>query len=135
MMDMDALRAKTKKLRQLKEILSDRRCVVLVEGKRDKNALVRTGFCSGNVIAVSGRRPENIVEALVYGSNANKIVILMDFDESGRKLAKRWAEALEGSDIRIDSDAPRKLRWVLGIKTIEDLPTALEKFEERCNKR
>jgi 5S rRNA maturation endonuclease (ribonuclease M5) len=133
-MCMDALRAKMKALQRLKETLSKSDCAILVEGKHDKRALIRAGFMGANVIAVSGRKPEKIVESLAYGSSVKRVVILMDFDESGRKLAKRWAEALCGYDLRIDSEVPRKMRWVFGIKTVEDLPTALEKFEEKCNR-
>lgn len=144
MMDAAKTKVKLKALQRIREKLSDPNCAVLVEGKHDKDALRRAGFGDGNVIAVSGRKPEAVLDSLVHElkldsaeitvTDVDSIVILMDFDESGRKLAKRWIEAVSGYGIAVDSDVPKKMRWVLGIKTVEDLPSALERFEEKCKR-
>jgi len=153
---MDAVDAKVKALRRIRDILSDRTSIILVEGARDKSALMRTSLADGNVFSISGKKPESAFEAIlatyrkthkkhtadvnmngeVVGGDARdievkRVVLLTDFDDSGRKLAARWREVIAASGITIDSETPRKLRWVLGIHTIEDIPSALFKFEER----
>lgn len=161
---MDAMNTKSKVLQRLKEAMSEPGCAILVEGVRDRKALIRAGFGNGNIITVSGRRPQEIIETILLRTASrtgricpvtgqriardgradgeecssgaiSKVILLMDFDEGGRKLAKRWSDVISGSGIGVDSEVPKKMRWALGIQTVEDLPSALAKFEEKITQR
>lgn len=128
---MDAIKVKVKALSRLKERLEA--ATIIVEGKRDVLALQRTGF-SGNILAINSRRAEEFAAQLAT-EGAESVIVLTDFDSAGRKIGKRFTEALRAHGIRVDSESAKRMRWIFGIRTIEDLPSAVEKFEEKLNMR
>ncbi len=104
--------------------------VVLVEGKHDVRALQETGV-SARVRTATGK-PQRLVEKLGGGP----VFLLFDFDEEGERRARVFHELLEAAGTRADTLARKRLRMLLGLRTIEELPTKLREFRERTqNKR
>src|SRR5271157_2443317 len=74
--------------------LSENGAAVLVEGKRDRDALTQLGY-NGPVLTKASLHSERGVAGL---RRVKLAVILTDLDEEGRRLAARYAEffALRG---------------------------------------
>ncbi|MFN4336764.1 MAG: topoisomerase [Candidatus Nitrosocaldus sp.] len=60
--------------------------VVLVEGKRDSNALKALGFSGKIAILNNHRGLSRVVDSLEY---ASKVILLLDMDSKGRYLTQR----------------------------------------------
>ncbi|MEM2063168.1 MAG: hypothetical protein QXJ61_05915, partial [Candidatus Nitrosocaldus sp.] len=76
-------------VRKLVEMLnyeSSNGAVVLVEGKRDNNALRALGF-SGRIVMLNNHRGlSRVVDSLEH---ASKIILLLDMDSKGKYLTQR----------------------------------------------
>ncbi len=120
------LREKYKKLQRLLEKME--RSVVLVEGKRDKNALEKLG-CR-RVITISGR-VRDVCESL---DGEHEAVIATDLDRRGNELARRAREELEGCSVRADSETRVLLARILKIKYFEDAKRGFDEFMEEVEK-
>ena len=117
------------KLKSLRRLLCHLRMdgvVVLVEGKRDVHALRGLQFCEGDILQISNRRPEDVARLL--SGTTKTVVILTDNDEAGEKLMRRHAEELSANNIRVDTQSRKTIRWIFGVRTMEDLPTAYADF-------
>jgi len=118
------VKRKAKALKRLAELFQDDNVVIVVEGKHDKEALQKVGLASGNVIAVSPRRLDEI-GSMVEGK---KVVILTDFDSAGLKLMQRVNDHLESADIDVDAESRKRFKWIFPIQRVEDLPAAYAEF-------
>jgi len=110
----------------LKE-LEDSGAPVLVEGKRDKEALQRIGV--KNRIFLINMTPDELSRRV--SKVADKAVILTDFDESGEKLCKRMEEALYSYNVLPNTEVRRKLRHLLGVYNFEDIERRMEEFKKK----
>jgi 5S rRNA maturation endonuclease (ribonuclease M5) len=70
--------------------LSEEGGVVLVEGKRDMDALREIGY-TGGLLSVSSFNSKQARKTL---GNAKSVVILTDLDRQGRQLAARYTKLL-----------------------------------------
>ena len=120
------IKQKLKSLRRLLCHLRMDRVVVLVEGKRDVHALRGLQFCEGDILQISNRRPDDVARLL--SGTTKTVVILTDNDESGEKLMRRYAEELSANNIHVDTQSRKTIRWIFGVRTMEDLPTAYADF-------
>jgi len=99
--------------------------VVIVEGKRDAMALRRIGV-KGRLLEASGR-----VEGICLRIGADSAIVLTDNDEAGDELAGMLVGEMEGCGVTPDLQARRDLKYVLGFRTVEEIPRKLEEFRER----
>lgn len=127
---MDEIKRRAKAFEKLKEIFNSQDSIILVEGKKDKKALLALGLgVQTNIFTVGGKRLDVIDDSIdtTSTSGRKRIIILTDFDETGEELRKR----LSFPGFFVDFESAKKLRWIFGIKTIEDLPSAFEEFEKK----
>jgi 5S rRNA maturation endonuclease (ribonuclease M5) len=119
-----ALERKAKLLaRVLKSLDSS---VVIVEGKKDARALRSVGVC-GKIVEASGK-VRGICSRIAPETAA---IILTDNDEPGKELAGLVKDELEGCGISADLQVRRDLRFVLGHRTVEEMPRKMKEFEEK----
>jgi 5S rRNA maturation endonuclease (ribonuclease M5) len=94
--------------------------LVVVEGKRDVNALRSLGFTGKILMLCHNNNFDRLVsEAEKY----RKIILLLDLDRKGRSLTKKSAILLEGKKHKIDLFFRRNLSSITcgRVKQIEEL--------------
>lgn len=96
--------------------------VIMVEGKRDAEALKNMGIC--NVYAVVGRE-ESVLNKV---KDEKEVILLMDLDRKGHALAERMQEKLWSMGIKSDVLTRRKLGRILKVKYFENLNKKYEKY-------
>ncbi len=97
--------------RRLLDEEDDGRCVVVVEGERDRRSVRRLGW-TGPVLAVHGGRTlSSTAHRLVRGRE--KAIVLTDWDTEGGHLAHRLKEFLEAESIAFDLSYREKLARIL----------------------
>lgn len=80
--------------------------VIVVEGKKDKNALKRFGI--ERVEDISGKSIEEVVENVCR--IGNEVLILTDFDREGRRLEKILKKEFEIRKVKVLSHLRNKIR-------------------------
>ncbi|MCX8168735.1 MAG: hypothetical protein N3E39_00705 [Candidatus Methanomethylicia archaeon] len=99
--------------------------LILVEGKRDREALRRLG-CKSNIIVI-GEIHKPIFELtreIELRNTELRIAVLMDFDEEGEKLNKKIEGIFEGCNVVIEKTLKDKLKKAMlkrNIRRIEEL--------------
>jgi 5S rRNA maturation endonuclease (ribonuclease M5) len=121
------LQKKQKFLDRVLRELEESGAPVLVEGKRDKEALERIGV--RNRIFLINMRPDRLCERVA--KVADEAVILTDFDETGEELCKRVEEALRSYDVLPNTEVRRKLRYLLGVYNFEEIERKMEEFKRK----
>ena len=81
--------------------------VVLVEGKRDREALAKLGI-TGEIVMTSHQSLLNLAESLARGKA--DIIILTDWDDRGEEVARQLALYLEADGVRPDINIRSSLR-------------------------
>jgi 5S rRNA maturation endonuclease (ribonuclease M5) len=122
-------------IQQLIDELTDRAmcgAVLLVEGRRDVEALTRLGI-SGEIVMTSQRSLLTLAEDLA--SSGKDIIILSDWDERGEEVAKQISLYLEADGARPDKAIRESLKGLLkkDIKDVESLDSFVEKLREVCS--
>ncbi|MEM3399471.1 MAG: toprim domain-containing protein [Candidatus Micrarchaeia archaeon] len=115
---------KRKKLERLIEKL--RRSVVVVEGKRDKEALQMLGV--GKVVTIWGSADDF---ARKISERYTEVLLLTDFDRRGCEMCVRLKEALVGYGVKADTTTRRDMKYILGLNFFEDILHSLEEFQSR----
>jgi 5S rRNA maturation endonuclease (ribonuclease M5) len=101
--------------------------VIIVEGRRDKEALRRLGLKGPILCFKSSRRS---LADFLSDINGNKAIILTDFDREGRELSSRIAEELAYRKIRADHALRERLGALVrqDARTIQDLFGCVERM-------
>lgn len=86
-------------------VLSEAGWTVLVEGKRDANALRKLGFV-GKVVTISSAGRYGVS---AFGG-AMKVIILTDLDREGAVLTSRFLKRLSHDGLRISMRERRRLK-------------------------
>lgn len=96
---------------------------ILVEGTRDVEALRFLGVITPiDVFSHVGLTEYDV--AIQISAQTRCVLVLTDFDETGKSLAKRVTELLAAEGVRVQVELRRKigkLMGVLGLKTLESL--------------
>ncbi|OGI12526.1 hypothetical protein A3K64_01315 [Candidatus Micrarchaeota archaeon RBG_16_36_9] len=90
---------------------------VIVEGKRDKQALCSFGF--KKILTLS----KGIYET-TEDLKEKEVLILTDFDSEGREIAKKFNSILQPLGYKVDKETRRKVDFMfnkLNIRKIEEL--------------
>jgi 5S rRNA maturation endonuclease (ribonuclease M5) len=107
-----------REIEELLEILEENKDKqVIVEGKRDKKALCLFGF--NKVLTISSGLYETVERI-----EEKEILVLTDFDNEGKKIAKKLNLFLQSLDYKVDRETRRKIGFMfakLRIKKIEEL--------------
>ena len=90
---------------------------VLVEGKRDKEALIRIGV--SNVLTLGGRRIADLPDLLE--GNSQGAILLYDLDKQGERIGNKVREILISQGFQVIEVFREYLREA-GIIHIEELP-------------
>jgi 5S rRNA maturation endonuclease (ribonuclease M5) len=124
------LRKKDKMFRRLLDELSESRAVIIVEGKKDAAALHCIGI--SNPVFILNQSPDVVAERV--SKEADEAVVLTDFDRKGEELFLRVLSALESHGVKPNVDVRRRLRYLFGVRFIEELDKKVKEFEERLEK-
>lgn len=98
--------------------------VVIVEGKRDQEALRNIGI--DNTYAAAGIA-EKVCKKM---ENEKEVVILTDLDRKGNMLAEKLSEYLWSAGVKTDTTTRRKLGRILRVKYFEEMDKKYRKFLE-----
>jgi len=107
-------------INSIKEDSND--AVILVEGKRDKDALEKVGILPNNIIEVSYKNQNQICNEIEL-CKKRKIIPLYDNDRTGNTKMYKLSAFLSGLDIKI-LDYRKKLNHK-GITYIEEIDNRL----------
>jgi len=121
------LQKKQKLLGRVLKELEESGAPILVEGKRDKEALESIGV--RNRIFLVNMRPDRLCERVAR--EADEAVVLTDFDEAGEKLRERVEEALLSCSVLPNTEIRRKLRYLLGVYNFEEIGRRMEEFKKK----
>jgi len=102
---------------------------VIVEGRRDRNALLQLGIPENMVIPLSGNSLCEVVD-LIRRKPAKNILILSDFDRHGSALFHNLSRAIEHVNIHNNTTLRYRLRKLLSrdVKEIEAIPKLLRRL-------
>jgi len=113
-------------LEKVEEIISEAKIMnydtpILVEGRKDKEALRLLGFKGIILLINKGKSLSNVADNIAM--KYEKIIILTDWDKKGDFLAERMKVLLEDNDVECDMEIRRKLSSLLRshITTVEEL--------------
>lgn len=109
-----------------------RKSWVFVEGKRDKEALVRLGFAHVHTISGNLRQSCRLVKRDIYGDDT--VFVLTDLDRRGDQLAKIAKDELEGLCLKADLRVRKVLAYALNIRYFEDAHRAYEELKKEGEK-
>lgn len=101
---------------------------IIVEGKNDMGCL-RTLDFQGDIILVNGGSSlvnfsENVAEA------NDEVIILTDFDRKGIEIKKNIQKYMVGLGCRVDTLLWDTIRKYVPIRTVEELPFAVNRLLE-----
>jgi 5S rRNA maturation endonuclease (ribonuclease M5) len=113
---------------KLKEIINDVNysvSAVIVEGKRDEEALRSVGLRSIVIqFSSSGLPVFAFTEEVVAGYKRSTVLVLLDFDREGNDLAERLSQEFEEGGVRVQRVFRRAIAKLLireGIFRIEEI--------------
>ncbi len=97
--------------------------VIIVEGEKDRKALIKAGF-KKDIIKCSSLSLAEIENKMSEISKNKKlrVAIFTDFDEKGKEMNKLFVSHFQGIGIKINSFYRNKIKEIMGErKTIESL--------------
>ncbi|MCC7570450.1 toprim domain-containing protein [Candidatus Micrarchaeota archaeon] len=110
-----------------KLILELKNNYVVVEGKKDKDALKNIG-CR-NIIPIQGKKFEQI-ENLFKKIDSEKIIILTDMDKEGERLAKELENICRSTSKYCNTQIRKQLSGLLKLQYWETIDKKIERFIE-----
>ena len=102
--------------------------LILVEGKKDAEALRSFGICGKIMTVKTGGKSFLDIVTELENASATKIVLLLDFDRRGKQGTIRLKQSLEHVRIKANIEFWRELLFLAGkdIRCIEALPAYME---------
>ena len=132
------LKEKEEKIQQVLADLreeSSRRTPILVEGKKDVEAL-RTLGVKGNIITVkTGGKSFLDVVSEIEKARVSEVVLLLDFDRRGKQGTNRLRNALEHAGIKVTLKSWTALLKTVGkdLQCVEGLEAYLENLQGKVD--
>lgn len=111
----------------LEELKEDKRKKI-VEGERDKKALEK--FQVKKIRTINSTPLREITS----GTKEKEVIILTDYDKTGKKLSKNLIRLYRAEGIKTDLDYKRRLGKLKGISEIEEIPSKYEELKKRGGK-
>lgn len=102
---------------------SEKGSVIVVEGKRDAEALSKVGFTGSPVVFHRFRGIFDFLDS--HDSTGNKIILLLDMDRTGKYLTSRLASQLQFRRHNVSLSYKRTLAKITNgkVRHVEDLVT------------
>ena len=93
---------------------------IVVEGKRDREALLRAGIASDRIIMLHGKSRLDVEEHL---ETFKDVIFLLDYDTEGLEMLDQFKKVLEGLGIRVNTRYWSRIREIFNghIDCIENL--------------
>ena len=113
-------------IEKIKEEIDDNKLIILVEGKKDKRALMDLDI-KEQVFILNGKDIWNRLEEIVNKNPKKHILILTDFDKEGKKLYGKITKDLERLGMKIDKKYREFLQKRTKVSHVEGLCTYIEK--------
>jgi len=108
-------------LKNLVEKMNEEISCVIVEGRKDKEALVRIGYKGKIMYADRFKKVEG------------RVVILTDFDEEGKEIAKRIKRNVGEKNVdNFFRNEFRKILKSIGRNDIQSIINLCKNYEEMC---
>jgi len=130
------LRDKEEKILHILEYLAEESSSgtpIIVEGKKDIETL-RTLGIEGKIISAktSGKSLLDVISE-IEECNAQRVILLLDFDRRGREWTRRIREHLEAAGTKIDTTFWRELSAMVGkeVKDVEGLAAYMETLKRK----
>ncbi len=103
---------------------------VIVEGKKDKEALQKLGFDRKIIKIKKGESIFRIIEGL--RGEHEKVIILTDWDSTGRRLCYKIKKACESNMIAYDVEYRKQIvKYVKKeIKDVESIPSFIDRAKK-----
>ena len=115
-------------LQLLKLRENSKNSAVLVEGKKDKNALEK--FKVTNVITLT-KPLFQVVESI--SNNFSRCILLLDLDRAGNGLYSKLKDDLQRNGVKVDTRFRSFLSKYTGLKEIEGIATFVKHFNNKNN--
>lgn len=130
--DMERLERLEELIQELRQ-QSDEGAAIIVEGKRDRNAL-RELDITGPIRLGTQKVLLEFCEEVAR--EYRKVIVLTDWDEKGDKLARLMAEFLNNAGASVDIDIRQRIKAMVKkrIKDIESLNTHVFNLRAELNK-
>ena len=124
------------KIEQLLEKLivdSSKDCPIVVEGKKDSQALEQLGIKGKIITAKTSGKSFLDVTVEIERQQYRQLILLLDFDRRGEELTKRLTRYLETVKIKANTTYWNELRAIVrrDVKDIEGLPTYLQTLSKK----
>jgi len=113
-----------------KEIEEAKSYLIIVEGRKDEQALKELGFNNIFVINETGKSLYEKIEEVEEKAGKMKVCILTDFDKKGKKLYLLLKSELSRRKVRLDNSL-RGILLKLNISHIEGLSTFIKNEREK----
>jgi len=132
------LQEKEEKIRLVLESLAEESAKgtpIIVEGKKDAEALKALGIEGNIIMAKTGGKTLLDVISEVEKTEARKVILLLDFDRRGREWTRRLKQRLEKTGTRPNIEFWSQLLQLVWreVKDIEGLATYMETLKRKIN--
>jgi 5S rRNA maturation endonuclease (ribonuclease M5) len=109
---------------------------IVVEGKKDEQALRELGVCGVVFTVKTGGKSFLEATAEIENFNVREVVLLLDFDRRGKEGTLRLKHDLERTKIKVNTRFWGELEAIVGrdIRCIESLPSYLSTLEQKAAK-
>jgi len=133
------LQEKEEKIRLVLEGLAEESAKgtpIIVEGKKDAEALKVLGIEGNIIMAKTGGKTLLDVISEVENTEAREVVLLLDFDRRGREWTRRLKQRLEKTGTRPNTEFWSQLLQLVWreVKDIEGLATYMETLKTKIGK-
>ncbi|MBI5002642.1 toprim domain-containing protein [Candidatus Woesearchaeota archaeon] len=112
-------------IEKIKEEIEEDRLIILVEGKKDKAALMHLDI-KEKVFILNGKDIWNRLEEIANKNQKKHILILTDFDKEGKKLYGKIIKDCERLGMKIDKKYREFFQKRTKVSQIEGLDTYVE---------
>ncbi len=112
--------------KELMEYVNRGDSIIIVEGKRDLNALVSLGIEKSKILQFS-QMPEYILREYLLESNFSIIIDMLDCDETGKKMSEKLEFIL--GFVKIEKKF-KKLTKLLNTAFVENYSKSYNKLKE-----
>lgn len=112
-------------------------CAVLVEGRRDADALERLGVGGTHLLLNTGASVQVRIDELAEMAAVTdwpRLILLMDWDRTGGRLQDVLVRGLSGR-VPVDTDARRRLAVASRVRSVEELPADLQSMRRQVEGR
>jgi len=106
---------------------------IVVEGKKDAQALQELGVCGPILTVKSGGKSFLEAAAEIEALGAREVILFLDFDRRGTEGTKRLQESLERGQVKVNVEFWRELHGLVGreVSCIESLPAYMATAQQK----